>query len=248
MIALSLITLLASCGNDSSTTDYQDGSYSAVYDAADHNGWKPFLNLTIKDGKIASADFDYVNQVGELKSQDQNYADMMVKITKKETTPASAKSAMEEQLIKKQAGPVDGVSGATSTKANFNELLSAILKNAEAGNTENIVIPMNDTYTVSDEADERGYTGTISVTYQNGEISKVAYDEVDADKVGKLGNESYNSMMKEHSGVSWEEAQAQLIKQLETTGSVDTVDAVSGATSLSERFKALAAKAISARG
>jgi len=243
--ALILTTIFVSCGGPD--MGYTDGSYSAVYDAFDSHGWKPQMTMEVKNGKITSADFDYVNKSGQLKSEDQAYAERMTSITKKDVTPKEAGEEMAKQLKKAQVGPVDGISGATSSADDFNALAAALIKNAKAGKTAEVVLPMNDTYKVSDEADERGYTATIAVTYKDGKIASVEFDEENEEMVGKEGNEDYNSRMADKSGISWDEAQAQLIEQLKKTGNPEDVDTVTGATSLSERFKALAAVAVSQR-
>jgi major membrane immunogen (membrane-anchored lipoprotein) len=100
-------------------------------------------------------------------------------------------------------------------------------------------------YKASDAADERGYTGEITITVEKGKIAAVLYNEAGSDGVFKRDNVQYNEAMKAKSGVSWTEAADQVSAKLAEVQDVSKIDAVSGATGLVERFKALASRALS---
>lgn len=243
--ALALVLLLAAC---SSGGNYEDGVYFGTYSHVDSHGWKPQLEITVEDGEILSANFDYVNPDGELKTEDEAYAERMTSITGRPMTPAEASKQLEERLLEEQSGSVDAVSGATSSSEWFNNLSVALQEKAEEGDTSRLVLPMNDTYTAEvPEPDERGYTQAISITFEGGDIVDVTYTDTDADGNGKRESEYVNTEMEKQAGISWKDAVEQLETQLEETQSVEQVDAVTGATGASETFKELAREAIEKR-
>lgn len=225
--------------------EYVDGTYKAEYDGFDNRGWKPQLEITVKNGHVKTAVFDYISTSGNLKSEDAGYAERME--ARSGTTPAKAKAALEAALIDTQEAGVDTVAGATHTTEGFNELAEAILAHAKSGNTKTAYVHMDTTYTFSDEADSRGYVGSIAVTYKSGKIVAVTYDEAGEDEVKKRDNEGYNTAMADKSGITWVEAATILESALVSSQNPASVDVVSGATSLSNRFKTLAEKAIGKR-
>lgn len=234
-IALILAGLVFSCGPNS---PYKDGKYSASYDYRDGHGWKPFLDMVIKGGKITEANFNYVNAAGELKTNDNNYKEAMNKVNG--TYPALYCPELGKRLIAKQALPVDAVTGATGSSQNFNALATAALAKSTTGDTTPAVLPMNDTYTATDKPDERGWTGTIKITFENNKIVKVEYNETDKDKKLKTENVAYNTNMKKKSGIAWNDAVAKLQDGLVASQNPDQLDAVTGATGTTQRFVALA--------
>lgn len=108
----------------------KDGTYTAAQDKYDDYGWKGQITIEVKDGKISSVDFDYVNKDNNLKSQDQGYIKTMEDKTK--INLAKAMEELEGKLLEKQdVTAVDAVSGATSTSNDFKALAEAALKNAK---------------------------------------------------------------------------------------------------------------------
>jgi major membrane immunogen (membrane-anchored lipoprotein) len=100
------------------------------------------------------------------------------------------------------------------------------------------------TYKAESEADERGYKGIVEITYKDGKISEVVYNEVGKDGKTKKEDEAYNTEMEKVSKISAKDAQIQLEKALVETQDIEKVDTVSGATGTSELFKTLAKEAI----
>ena len=95
------------------------------------------------------------------------------------------------------------------------------------------------------KADERGYTAEMTITVKGGKIAKIDYNESKGGKNSKWADASYNSNMKKVSGVAWSDAVKALEADLQKKGAADSIDAVSGATQVSGRFKTLAAEALS---
>lgn len=91
--------------------------------------------------------------------------------------------------------------------------------------------------------DKLGFTADIKITVKGGAIAKIEYNESKG-KASKWSDASYNANMKKVTGVSWAEAVQALEASLQKSSTVEGVDAVSGATELSARFKELAAAAL----
>jgi len=132
------ISLFAGCGAQAT---YKDGTYKAEYSAADSRGWKPQLSLVIKDDKISEVTFDYINDAGVLKTNDDVYKLAME--AKTGTYPAKYTEELEKALIEKQkVEDVATVTGATSSTANFKALAAAALEKAKAGDTATAIVEM----------------------------------------------------------------------------------------------------------
>lgn len=100
-------------------------------------------------------------------------------------------------------------------------------------------------YSKEGAVDEKGNKASIEIEVKDGKIATVKYDEVNAETgVSKLDNESYNTKMKEVSGSNPIEAFPALEASLVETQDVEAVDTVTGATSTTESFKALATEAL----
>lgn len=261
VVALLLIaSLAAGCGktttpssstNQSSNTEnsiqYVDGTYKASFDYVDGHGWKPFLEVEVKDKKIVKVNFDYINPDGKLKSQDENYNKAMK--AKAGTSPAEYTVKFNEGLVKTQnIDKVETVSGATHSFENFKQLAKALLDKAAKGDKSETVLFMNDTYTASDkDFDQYGWKAQVSITYENGKITKVVYEEFNKDGKKKSEDEQYNSQMKAKSGITMAEAAKKLADSLAASGDISKVDAVTGATATTAKFKELAQQAMSMR-
>lgn len=108
------------------TAGYVDGTYKVEADAFDAHGWKPFVELVIKDQKIDAVNFDYVNEAGVMKSEDEGYKAAME--PQSGTYPEKYTAELEQQLIDKQAiGDVDVITGATTSSNNFHALAEVAL-------------------------------------------------------------------------------------------------------------------------
>lgn len=147
------VSILAACGEKkeepkkednkpAATAAYKDGKYTAEYDKADERGWKSFVEIEIKDGKIANATFDDKKEDGSLKSKDEAYnKDMKEKGGK--TSPAEFTKTLAEGLVKNQdPAKVDTVSGATHSSDSFKQLSTKLLEEKAAkGDTATLVVP-----------------------------------------------------------------------------------------------------------
>lgn len=100
------------------------------------------------------------------------------------------------------------------------------------------------TYDAELEPDQRGWKSTVEVTVANGEITEVNYDEVDEDGNLKSEDEEYNERWREASGIAAPEAYEDLEAQLIATQDIEEVEVVTGATSSTNSFKEVVAKAL----
>jgi len=100
------------------------------------------------------------------------------------------------------------------------------------------------TFTAEDNFDSHGYKGQVSVTFKDGKITNVVFDEVTKDGKKKRDDTAYNTNMKAGAKVSALEAQDKLTKTYLDSQKVDTV---AGATEMSARFKTLVQKAVASR-
>jgi len=99
-------------------------------------------------------------------------------------------------------------------------------------------------YAEEDSFDTHGWKGMMTLTVKNGKITEVFYDEVSKSGELKSLNNSYSQMMKSVSKVAPKEAAEKLSSSLVAKQDPAKVDAVTGATDSSVRFRALAQKAL----
>ena len=100
------------------------------------------------------------------------------------------------------------------------------------------------TFTAEGELDDHGWRPEIEIVVENGEITSVTYDEINEEGQLKSEDDEYSDSMEGVSGVRPADAYEELENDLISSQDVDQVDAVSGATSSSETFKALAKEAL----
>ena len=226
---------------------YTDGTYKVIYSHTDSHDWIPKLDLVIKDGMIDSAQMDYFKPTGELKSEDEGYAATMSGVSG--ITPADAYVEMNARLVAAQdMDAVDVVTGATHSFEGFVEMVDVALEAAMAGNTALIVLPMNTTYSASEEAyDERGWKGEIAITFENDVITSVVYNEANEEGLTKRDDEAYNAAFLEAKGVTNKDSVIALEAQLLDVQDINSVDVVTGATSSSTKFMELAKQALAGR-
>ncbi len=94
-----------------------------------------------------------------------------------------------------------------------------------------------------DSFDDHGYKGRIELTVSGGKITDVKFDEIAENGSSKREDEEYKNRMEGVAGTYPEKAYEELEKNLIDKQSAD-IDTVSGATSSSNKFKALADYAI----
>ncbi len=222
-----------------------DGTYYATYDHSDMRGWRAFVELTVSGGKITAAKGDYINAEGKLKTEDTAYGERMSAKTK--VTPAEAFEQLQAQVVEKQSASIDAVAGATNSSESYIHMVEGLIEKAKSGDTTELVLEANGDYSATGETDERGWTPSITLTFEGGKIVAVVFDETNADGKAKSTDEEYSKMMSDKTKVTPKDAYTQLANALVEKQDPQAVDAVAGATTSSDNFKALALKAIESR-
>jgi len=254
ILGASLAFALVSCGDDKAASDsaLKDGTYKAEYSYGDARGYKPFVEIVIEKGKITKVTYDEKTQDGSTKSMDANYEALMSKYSG--IGPVEYTKAFAEALLAKQVAPIEAVTGATHSSHSFNALAESALAKAASGDSSVSILPMDETYAAEGQADERGWIGQASVTYQNDKIVAASYDEVQKDESGKVTdqktlNADYSTMWAQKSPdiVNASNVYKILTDALVASQDPAAVDAVAGASHASESFKTLAAQAIAKR-
>lgn len=113
---------LTGCSSDTANDDKvgnaEAGEVVELEGQQDQYGWFPHMRLTFDGNVLTEVYFDYVDDSGAKKSQDEEYNSTM-----KEKTGVSAKDALEtlrESLLETQdPTKVDSVTGATQTSTEF---------------------------------------------------------------------------------------------------------------------------------
>ena len=137
--ALLAITMpLTACS--SSSDGYKDGSYRAEGKTADEHGWKEYLVVTVEGGEITAVEFDYSNDEGLKKSEDEEYKGYMLGAGY-ETYPADFTQKLEDSYLEKQKGAeVDAVAGATVSSDAFKKLAAALEDAMKKGKKDIVVV------------------------------------------------------------------------------------------------------------
>ena len=118
-----------------------DGVFRSEAKDFDKRGWKVFLDLTVKDGKIESANFDYINKEGKLKSEDVEYNKTYRQVSKIDVP--ELKEIFSEELVQTQnPEEIDNVAGATESLVQFKLLSKEAIIASESGVMEPVKIDL----------------------------------------------------------------------------------------------------------
>ncbi|HDU0914541.1 TPA: FMN-binding protein [Listeria monocytogenes] len=223
-----------------------DGTYKLEEKNFDDKGWKGFMSIEVKDGKITKANYDYKNKDGKLKSEDADYEKAMK--DKVGTGPQEYLKQLSDSLVKNQsAASVEVVSGATHSSDAFINYANQLIQVAQKADTTTISInnlaKMEDgTYKLEEQNYAHGYRVVFSMDVKDGKITKSDYNYVDKDGKLKSDDADYEKNMKAKSGTGPKEYIPALNKSLVEKQDVAAVDTVSGATNSSNQFKIYAAQ------
>ena len=135
---LLMTSLLAGCG---SQTNLQDGYYTAQASEFSH-GWKEYITILVKGGKIISVEYNAENPSGFIKSWDTAYMQTMLHING--TYPNEYTRYYASQLLEGQGeGRIDAISGASSSYGSFQILSQAVLEQARKGDSSIAIVNTN---------------------------------------------------------------------------------------------------------
>lgn len=137
-ILLSLLlmaSLLTACGTQAGI---QDGYYTAQASEFSH-GWKEYVTILVKGGKIVSVEYNAENPSGFIKSWDNTYMQTMLHVNG--TYPNEYTRYYANQFLEGQGeGTIDAISGASSSHGTFQILSQAVLEQARKGDSTILVV------------------------------------------------------------------------------------------------------------
>lgn len=145
ILALSLLvtSLLVLSGCSSAAKgQLQDGYYTAEASAYNH-GWKEYVTIFVRDGKIITVEYNARNPSGFIKSWDMDYMRLMNGITG--TYPNRYTRNYAAQLLEAQAPDgVDTMAGATNSHASFSLLAAAVIEHSINGDTSVAIVDIGE--------------------------------------------------------------------------------------------------------
>ncbi len=133
ILLIIFFTILSAFCTACSDDILKDGYYTA--EMAEYNfGWKEYVTITVKNGKIASAEYNAKNIGGFIKSWDNAYMKNMNSVSG--TYPNEYTRLYAAQLKQNKSGEsIDMISGATESGVNFKELSKAVIERAKKGDS-----------------------------------------------------------------------------------------------------------------
>lgn len=135
LLPLLLVFLLAGCGK---TEGLQDGYYTAQASEY-HFGWKEYVTIIVKGGRIVSVEYNAENASGFIKSWDNAYMQTMFHSTG--TYPNQYTRYYAGQLLEGQGKEgIDALSGASSSYGSFQKLMAAVLEQAGKGDSSIVFV------------------------------------------------------------------------------------------------------------
>ncbi len=136
LLALALtVSLLAACGRQEGL---EDGYYTAQAAEFSH-GWKEYITIMVKGGKIVSAEYNAENPSGFIKSWDNAYMQNMLHV--QGTYPNEYTRYYASQFLEGQGkGEIDAISGASHSHESFQALAQAALEQARKGDSSIVIV------------------------------------------------------------------------------------------------------------
>jgi major membrane immunogen (membrane-anchored lipoprotein) len=117
----------------------KDGVYKLAEKNFDSHGWKQYINMTVKGGKITKVDYNFLDKNGKKKSENAGYEKAMK--AKSGVGPKEYIPALEKSLVKSQnAAGVSAVSGATESTEAFKAYAAQLINAAQKGDTTPIKV------------------------------------------------------------------------------------------------------------
>lgn len=138
LMAVSLLIVgMAGCSGDQTL---HDGYYTAQQAEFSH-GWKEFITIMVKGGKIVSVEYNAENASGFIKSWDNAYMQTMLRV--QGTYPNEYTRYYASQLLEGQGeGSPMVLTGASSSYQTFQKLSAAVVEQAKKGDSSIIIVKM----------------------------------------------------------------------------------------------------------
>lgn len=118
--------------------EIKNGTYRAEMSekiAEEEQGWQGYLSLTVKDGAVTGAEFDYTKD--DKKKSEATAEEYPMDPPPSEWIPQYEKEVMAAGLTGEK---IDTITGATNSVKDVNALYQAVLEAAREGNTETVTV------------------------------------------------------------------------------------------------------------
>ena len=126
------------CTSKKEDNTMKDGCYTAQMQEYSY-GWKEYVTITVKNGKIVSTEFDAENASGFIKSWDNAY--MQTMLHSNGTYPNEYTRYYAGQLRDGQSAEgIDALTGASSSCSSFQKLAIAVLEQARLGDSSIVLV------------------------------------------------------------------------------------------------------------
>lgn len=187
ILLVAIVSVFAiSCSKEKAKT-YSDGEYFAIEAEFPESGWKEYVALSVKGGKIVKADWGGVNRNGDdKKDYDKAGKYNMVKFGGAIAEWWEQAEKVEQHLIKTQDptkikytndGGTDEISGVTITVSEFFTLADKALK---AGPVKTGSYKDGGYYAIEAEFPDSGWKSYVSLLVKNGNIVGVYWSGLNA--------------------------------------------------------------------
>ena len=264
IILVALVSIFAvSCSKEKAKT-YSDGEYFAIEDEFPASGWKEYVALSVKGGKIVKVDWGGVNRNGDdKKAYDKAGNYNMVKFGGAIGEWWEQAEKVEQHLIKTQDpakikysnndGNTDEISGVTISVNEFFTLADKALK---AGPVKPGTYKDGGYYAIEAEFPSSGWKAYVSLLVKNGNIVEVYWsglndkgeDKKDYDKAGNYNMAKFGGAIADW-WVQAERVEQHLLKsqdpaKIKYSNNDGNTDEISGVTITVDDFFNLANQAL----
>ena len=115
-------------GSSQSNANLKDGKYTAEGKDYDEEGWRPYVEIEVENGKIENVDLDAVNQKGDFKKDDDKFDAWEDKI---ELFEDEVKAKGIDAIKLNDDGTVSGIEGMDLNVKEYATLLSEAIEKAK---------------------------------------------------------------------------------------------------------------------
>jgi putative FMN-binding domain protein len=204
----------ASSPSSQPAASLKDGVYRAEQ-AAYTDGYRYFLELTVKDGRISAVNWDAYKENSESTKKKESEAGRYVMTETGKKWHEQAK-IMEDALVHagdpakityhEDNGKTDAYAGVSVDVSAFVELANAAYAKAQKGDASSAARYKDGVYTAKETGFEEGYQYFIEITVKDGKISAVNWDayKKNSESTKKKESEAGRYVMTE-TGKKWHE-------------------------------------------
>lgn len=253
-IAAFALILLASCDpvRPAPGAAFRDGIYVAAYSHPRSDGWRPYLQLRVRAGRLYSICFDAVRADGSTLLGSERFLEeyrLSTEVSLSRYLDSQIQAVLASQELRVRAAPA-----ALEWSVALQTLLTETIDAARVGLTRADVgislIPTHEPYLVGDLPDALGWSADLLLIHGGDGVAAVEYREVREELDGTLRvkqndgayEQTYESLVGITVGGATEILETTLI-EAQSPGNLESVlaaDALSGATISRDRFRELA--------